>query len=212
MHADSNKVIGRYRKIPFGVRIHLLGRLLTVPWNRILEQFPPGNQIVDIGCGHGLQINLLSDRFGSARVYAGIDWSEKKISVARKTENSYTKFSVAAAGDPLPTADTYCVFDVLYLIPFELQENLLREVYTRLPSGGHLVLKEMDFFPRWKFGLMRLQEFLSVRILRITKGNDFYFAGVDHYRSTLSRMGFTVTVHRIDCGYLHPHVLYICRK
>ena len=44
-----------------------------------------------------------------------------------------------------------------------------------LAPGGSLVVKEIGTTPRWKFERLKLQEFMSTRVLRITKGETMQF-------------------------------------
>jgi hypothetical protein len=75
-----------------------------------------------------------------------------------------------------------------------------------------LLLKEMSERPRWKYTWNWLEEWLAVRLLRITLGASFYFRPQSGWEALLSGLGLAVQTFRLDKGYLHPHVLFVGEK
>ncbi len=187
-------------------------RMKTVPWDVILDNFPSGHTLIDVGCGHGLFINLLYSKKSGFEKYIGIDAADNKIKLARQTENDHISFYHTDLFDLQEAADVYSFFDVLYLIPYDDQERIIKHIYQKLPDHGYLVIKEIDTKPRWKFYVNRLQETISVKLAKITLGEKFYFRSENEFKNLLKYAGFTVKVVKIDEGYLHPHILYICKK
>jgi O-methyltransferase involved in polyketide biosynthesis len=104
------------------------------------------------------------------------------------------------------------VLDVLYLVPYDVQERLLAACATRLAPGGVIVLKETAEVPRWKAWLNRVEETLAVRVLRLTVGGRFYFRTRADWHALFERLGFAVETIPLDRGYYHPHVLFVARK
>ncbi len=175
---------------------------------------PGGGRFLDLGCGNGLFAAIL--KLGSpARRVAGFDLDEGKIELARQTfagweGMDFWKGDVVASD--YPAADVITIIDVLYLIPFEAQEAILRKCHAALPAGGLLAIKEMDDRPRWKARWNRMQETLAVKIIGFTLGSRFYFAGQREYVPLLERIGFEVQVVPLHKGYWYPHILYLARK
>jgi SAM-dependent methyltransferase len=209
---DLKSVLKKYSHLTIQDKAHIFIRTITVPWNLILSNFPSGHTLIDVGCGHGLFINLLSSTQHGFNQYIGVDADAGKIAVARQIENNNISFYNIDIFHFEKSADVYSFFDVLYLIPYDIQEKLINHIFRKLPEGGYLVIKEIGTKPSWKFTLNRLQETLSVKIFKITLGENFYFRSEEEYRNLLEDIGFVVKVNKIDKGYLHPHILYICKK
>lgn len=175
---------------------------------------PAAGRFLDLGCGNGLFAAIL--KLGSpARRVSGFDLDEGKVELARKTFEGWDGMDFWK-GDVVtsdyPAADAITIIDVLYLIPFESQEAILRKAHAALPAGGLLALKEMDDRPRWKARWNRIQETLAVKIIGFTLGSRFYFAGREEYVPLLERIGFEVEVVPLHKGYWYPHILYLARK
>jgi len=207
-----NRLLERYRKLSFKDRLHMSFRIKTVPWEQILNNFPRGNNIIDIGCGHGILINLLAMRDCGYKRMIGIDLAADKIRVAKSTANEQISFHSSDIFDLKENAEVYSIFDVLYLMPNDLQEKLLKHIYNILPKNGYLVLKEVDKKPKWKFLINIIQESISVKFLHLTLGEKFYFKSESDFKELLEKIGFNTTAKHINKGYLHPHILYICQK
>ena len=136
----------------------------------------------------------LIDRFGGQLLHG-----ERSLALSRLAPLE----SVPEAG-----FDAVSLVDVLYLVPSLSWNRFLRTCFEKLAPGGVFVLKEIGTEPRWKFERLKLQEFMSTRLLRITKGDTMHFESGDQLRQRLLGIGFeAVTVEHLDSGYTSPHLL-----
>lgn len=175
---------------------------------------PRTGRVLDLGCGNGLFAAIL--KLGSPeRTITGFDLDEKKIDSARAAFKDWTgmEFSV---GDLIrsnyPAADIITIIDVLYLIPPDAKESILRKCHGALPAGGLLAVKDVDTRPRWKYVWNMIQETLAVKIIGFTLGSRFHFTSREDFTALLNRVGFDVEVVPQHKGYWYPHILYLARK
>jgi SAM-dependent methyltransferase len=49
-----------YEGEPLAARLHVVVRALTCPFGRLIDRFPTTGAVLDVGCGHGLLVNLLA--------------------------------------------------------------------------------------------------------------------------------------------------------
>ncbi len=81
-----------------------------------------------------------------------------------------------------------------------------------LEPRGVLVIKETDKTPFYKYVFNYLQETISVKVLGITKGQQFFFRGRNEYLDICKKIGFSAQAHKVDKGYLYPHIVYVAEK
>jgi len=176
--------------------------------------FPKKGKMVDLGCGNGLFSNIL--KLGSsARRITGFDLDKKKIRIARGTQKarSYLDFQVGNITEMnYPHADVFTLIDVLYLIPFDKQEIILKKCHSVLDKGGILIIKEMDTKPAWKYCWNLIQETVAVKMVGLTLGEKFYFRSQEEFLKILNDVGFKVNPVRLDKGYCYPHIIFVCNK
>ena len=70
----------------------------------------------------------------------------------------------------------------------------------------------MGSSPRWKVAWLQTQEFVAMRVLRMTKGTQFDLVPPDQLVRALKRSGLRVRVHQIDRRHLHPHLMIVASR
>lgn len=209
------RALDLYQNQPPGVRLHTRLRAWSAPLDAVVAAIPEAGYLLDVGCGHGLIANEVALRNSRGRVL-GIDLSETKIASARASVGSRAnvEFRLASLeGIAESGFDAVSLIDVLYLVPAASWGSFLRTCFEKLKPGGLFILKEIGTEPWWKFERLKLQELLSTRILRITKGDTMHFESGDELRQRLLGIGFeSVEAQRLDRGYSSPHILLTGRR
>jgi cyclopropane fatty-acyl-phospholipid synthase-like methyltransferase len=209
------RALSLYLPQSLGVRLHTRLRAWSAPLDAVVSALPLEGSLLDVGCGHGLIANEVALRSPLARVL-GVDLSETKIAAARASVGTRTnvEFRLAPLQEvPESGFDAVSLIDVLYLVPADSWTPFLRTCLEKLRPGGIFVLKEIGTEPWWKFERLKLQEFMSTRILRITKGDTMHFESGDQLRQRLRSVGFEdVALQPLDSGYTSPHLLLTARR
>ncbi len=144
--AALNRAVHRYRAAPLGARLFVHGRAFLSDLAFVERFVPKRGFIVDLGSGHGLFPCLLREASEQRRVL-GIDLDERKIEVARGAvrDTQWLRFEVGdIIKDQPPHCDAVTIVDVLYLLPFEDQERVLRNAAAALGEGGPLIVKAQE--------------------------------------------------------------------
>jgi 2-polyprenyl-3-methyl-5-hydroxy-6-metoxy-1,4-benzoquinol methylase len=214
IRVKKKAVIGLFRESGPLMKAYLRVKFRICPILPMEAYVPDKGTIVDLGCGNGLFAAIL--KLGSpARSIIGIDLDARKIAEARKSLGNvpHLDFRLGdVAATDYPRADIFTIVDVLYLIPFEAQERILRMCADALLPGGTLVLKDMDKKPRWKYAWNMIQETLAVKIIGFTLGSRFFFRSRADYTALLEKLGFAVDTVPLHKGYGYPHILFIAKK
>jgi 2-polyprenyl-6-hydroxyphenyl methylase/3-demethylubiquinone-9 3-methyltransferase len=209
------RALALYRALPAGVRFHTRVRALTCPMDAVVSRLPEDGRLLDVGCGHGLFSHEAALLHPDLEVL-GIDPSAEKVRWADESaaHSPRVRFRTARLEDVEESGfDAVAVLDVLYLVPRADWPAFLSGCRERLRPGGRLLLKDVDVRPRWKFRKCVLQETLSVRLLGITLGRSFAFAGREEMAALLRDAGFDeVRITDLGRGYSTPHVLYEARR
>ena len=102
-------------------------------------------RILDVGCGGGMLISLLAERFGEAAVF-GVDISEESVALTKEVNEGLVNegrcaVSRASVSD-LPfengTFDLITAFETYFFWP-DL-ENDIKEAVSKIKNGGCLVI------------------------------------------------------------------------
>lgn len=221
MTVSAGDVFALYAEQPLRVRAHVRVRWRTCPFPAVAAYVPTAGRILDLGCGHGVfsaYLALQSDR----RQVLGTDVASDKIRAALAAAGAAAargrtnlRFALADRdGESLPAGpwEAIVVLDVLYLLEPERQESLLTRCARALSPGGLLLVKEVADRPRWKAAWNRMQETLSVRVLRITSGKRLWFLPPAQHAAWLASRGLEVAEHSLDEGFVHPHHLIVARR
>ncbi len=166
------------------------GRLDLCPYDALLKHLRGPASILDVGCGYGHLAWYLRAKLPGLR-YFGTDIDANKIAVANASrvaeasrvseasliaEKNISVLPEFRVGDVRVQPDFPATFgnivflDVLYLMPWELQCEILRWAFTRLATGSEasLVIKSMDEakgFTGWR---AVAEEWVMVRVLKKT--------------------------------------------
>jgi cyclopropane fatty-acyl-phospholipid synthase-like methyltransferase len=204
-----------YQDQSAGVRFHTRMRAWTAPLEAVLTEIPRTGRILDVGCGHGLVANAVALRDPGVSVL-GVDVSVTKVASAVRTVGART--NVEFRLEPLDSVperdfDAISLVDVLYLVPAAAWSGFLGAGFERLRRGGVFVLKEIGTAPRWKFERLKLQEFVSTRVIRITQGDVMHFESGDDLAARMRAAGFIdVRWAPLDRGYSSTHLVVTGRK
>jgi len=209
-----NRALARYGDAPIGARLFVHGRAFLSDLAVVERYVPKKGFIVDLGCGHGLFACVMREASPTRRVL-GIDLDERKIEVARKAirDTQWLRFEVGnIVTDTPPKCDGVTIVDVLYLLPFDQQEQVLKNAASALGEGGPLVVKSQEKRLDPRYALTYAQEIVTVSLGFTRGGRDrFFFPSREEALAMFERAGFVVDVvemHRRP----YTDVVYLARK
>ncbi|MBI3754378.1 MAG: class I SAM-dependent methyltransferase [Deltaproteobacteria bacterium] len=196
--------------------LYYIIRNTTAPFKQVLKYIPGDADILDLGCGYGILIDFMSAKKNNCKV-TGIDINVTRIETL-KEKYPHHRF---IAGDVLAEAkrlyaekagfDCIILFDVLYLMPPEKQKELIHIASRLLRPSGVFLIKEMDTEARLRFSFSYLQEFFSVKVMKITKGDGLYFMSKEDISGELCANNMQTEIIKMG-SIFHPHTLIIGRK
>lgn len=202
------KLFKLYSLQGFNVSFYVRLRWRLCPFEDIETHVPKEGKILDIGCGYGLLANYLA-LTSKKRDITGIDLSEKRIDIARKSIFHRQKISFHCKNVVDLQIGEYramIMSDFLHHIDYGIQEELLRLCYQKLQPGGLLLIEEVDDSPFWKYWLTYITDVL------LNIGDDLFFRNRDSYKELLCRIGFEVHMKEANKNIPWSDILYICKK
>jgi 2-polyprenyl-6-hydroxyphenyl methylase/3-demethylubiquinone-9 3-methyltransferase len=208
------RALARYAKASVGTRLFVRGRAFLSDLAVVERYVPNKGFIVDLGCGHGLFACVMRESAPDRRVL-GIDLDARKIEVARKAiqDTQWLRFEVGdIVQQPPPKCDAVTIVDVLYLLSFEDQEQVLKNAASALGEGGPLIVKAQEKRLDPRFALTYAQEMVTVS-LGFTRGGRerFYFPSREQALAMFDRAGFLVDVVEMP-RRPYTDVVYLARK
>lgn len=208
------RALDRYGDAPIADKIFIRGRAFLSDLAFVERYVPKKGFIVDLGCGHGLFGCLLREASPTRRVL-GMDLDPRKIEVARGAirDTQWLRFEVGdIVSTPPPKCDAVTIVDVLYLLPFEQQEQVLKNAATALGEATPLIVKAQENRRDPRYALTYAQEIITVTLGFTRGGRDrFFFPTREQALAMFERAGFFVDVVEMP---LRPYtdVLYLARK
>lgn len=142
------------------------------PFEEIIPLVPEGSTVLDIGCGSGLLLGLLSST-GRVRKGVGVEVSTAALKSARnmvegmdqRGAGAGLRFIQTASPNRWPSAQFDCVtmIDVTHHIARPDQEHFVREACRRVAPGGRFIYKDMARRPLWRAVANRMHDLVLAR-------------------------------------------------
>ena len=142
--------------------------------DKALQNLSRGFGLLDIGCGNGILLSQIQDRFEDAR---GIDVAEDAVNLVR--QNGLRADVVNLNLESLPYPDSH--FDVITILSalqyFYDLNHVLGECYRVLSHSGILMLSVPNMRTFWRIGRLLFRGTFP----RVSKDKEGYDGGTLHY-------------------------------
>jgi 2-polyprenyl-3-methyl-5-hydroxy-6-metoxy-1,4-benzoquinol methylase len=144
-------------------------RSYICPLHEVIQDIPQQSAVLDVGCGHGLLLNLLA-HLGRIRRGHGFDMARPAVEVASRVASIHALSSTVAfearsveQGVPHMGYEVITVIDVLHHIPDHHKRSFVKDLCSALPEGGRLIIKDMVVKPRWRATANLLHDLVMAR-------------------------------------------------
>jgi 2-polyprenyl-3-methyl-5-hydroxy-6-metoxy-1,4-benzoquinol methylase len=184
------------------------------PFEELLPIVPEGSRVLDVGCGGGLFLGLLSAE-GRIRSGLGFDSSSSAISVAQRMCRRAAhgrawvqlEFQCRDASAPWPEGifDVVCLIDVLHHVTPQAQRPVFEAAATRLGAAGLLIYKDMASAPAWQAWANRLHDLVLAR-------QWIHYVPVERVERWASEIGLVLVDARAIDRYCYRHDLRVFRR
>lgn len=187
---------------------------------------PPGGVLIDVGCGQGLMLALLAEAARTARSgnwpapfpppvfdrLIGIDSRERVAAIARRALGADADVIAGDARVHLPDACRVVLFfDVLHMMPYRDQEQLLDRMSRSLEPGGVILVREADAGAGWKFRAVQAGNTLKALAFG-DWGRRFHFRTEEAWRQAFASAGFAVAVRGASQGTPFGNALFVLTR
>ena len=202
IRAYDDPIVRAYCWVRFGI---LRQRFL----DEIGQYLPDVGPVLDIGCGFGL-FSLYYAASGPRRFVRGLDVNAGRIAMARRAAARLGLDNVAyETGDARDfkgdgEASAAYMLDIVHHVPPASVPPLLRALRRSLPTGGRLLVKDVDTRPAYK----RWFTWWLDRAMAPTTPVHYWSA--EALTRALEEAGFEVHRHLMVDLLPYPHVLYVC--
>jgi SAM-dependent methyltransferase len=191
----------------------------VVPANAPASDHP--TVLVDVGCGQGLMLALLSEvrhdvRNGrwsgpAPRVFdrmVGIETRARVAGYARVALGDEAEIlTLDARSARLPAADVVLLFDVLHLMPAADQDSLLASLVSALRPGGVLIIRDADAAAGWRFAVVRAGNWLKAMAVGQWR-QSFHFRTTEQWTACFAQLGLKAEARQMGRGTPFGNVLF----
>ncbi len=184
-------------------------------------------RLLDLGCGQGLLLTLLSTAQSQYRrgVWAddllpppvnlrmhGMELNAHEVATAQRASGDDAVISKRdLANSEIPQADVMVLLDVLHYLDMNAQVDLIRRIAKSIPRDGLLLVREADTAGGNRFRLTKFAEHLAA----INRGNwrqRFCFRSRDDWDALFQTNGFSVTDMPMSGGTPFANFLWVARR
>jgi SAM-dependent methyltransferase len=185
----------------------------TVLLGRVLPAGASDGTLVDVGCGSGLMLALFAEAAACWRegqwpsdrpappVFSQLVGIELRGRVARLARRALgdaaTIIEEDARHTPPMRCDAILFFDVLHMISFQDQEQLIAAMTAQLTPSGVILVREADASAGWRFRAVRAGNWIKAIAFGRWR-ESFHYRTSSEWRQLFERFGFGVA--RRDAG------------
>lgn len=191
-------------------KLKIIYRPYICPFTDLINACKDSKSIMDIGCGSG-QFLLLLSQYTKATNLGGIEISATLVNNASELLGSQdkSKFQVEVFdGTHIPDFicefDTITMIDVFHHIPQSSQENFITQLYRKMKTGSKFIFKDIN---------------ASHPLVFMNKLHDTFLGGgpgkeisVSAAKDLLTKTGFNIISVREKTMIWYPHYTIICVK
>ncbi len=177
------------------------------------KYIPRRARIVDIGCGYGYLVYLLSF-ISRDRQILGLDYDAEKIELANHciSKNERVTFVAADVSSfAFENSDVFILNDVLHYMPEDKQKDLLMRCISGLNDGGLIMIRDADKDLEKRHLGTRYTEFFSTHSgFNKARDNRLYFFSGNRIKEIAREAGLQLEI--VDNTKLTSNILYVLRK
>jgi 2-polyprenyl-3-methyl-5-hydroxy-6-metoxy-1,4-benzoquinol methylase len=158
-----------FSKCPIVYRILQTLRPRICPFAEIIAAIPKGARVLDVGCGGGVFLALLT-HFDTTCTGSGFDTNPAAVAAAQKMRAHHPQglalsFQTLEINHPWPEGsyDVVSMIDVLHHIPPAAWESVIAMATERVQPDGFLLVKDMASRPVWFALVNKIHDLLVAR-------------------------------------------------
>lgn len=192
-------------------RLYNYLRLAIMPLEEIVAVVPKKSTILDVGCGYGL-LDIYLAQTSQNRTVIGSELNQRRVRIAQTISQDLENVNFFEENllhlDRVKTFNIDCILliDLLHHVSFAQQSELLAKIYDLLPTGGTLVIKDLDDRPAFKYYWNLIHDKL------VTGFDRLYFSSALQQRSKIESLGLEITHYRSIAHPCYAHYLMVGRK
>ena len=179
--------------------------------DEIGQYLPTEGDVLDIGCGFGLFSLYYAQLLPGARFH-GVDLDPRRIARARRAAAclglANVDYTVGDAREYRASVEHRAAYmlDIVHHIPEEAVRPLLEQMAKVLPTGGRLLIKDVDRRPAYKRWFTHLLDKV------MDPSTPVRYWDAEALTRLLGEVGFSVHRHLMVDFLPYPHILYICER